>query len=84
MPDVKTAAELEANIKRMVGLQRDEPEQQPMRKPSPMTDNPAQDGEMSAFKKFVSFNINTFAVLYCFIMLHLLFYTCNFASLSSI
>ena len=55
MPEVKTAAELEANIKRMVGLHRDEPLPEP-RKFSPQPQQQS-DGEMSAFKKFVSSNV---------------------------
>ena len=57
MSDVKTAAELEANIKRMVGIQGDEPS--PNLEPRKISPQPQQkqpnDGEMSAFKKFVSF-----------------------------
>ena len=46
-PQVKTAEEIEANIKHLVGLQREEL-LEPPQKPQP-------EGEMSAFKKFVSF-----------------------------
>ena len=46
-PQVKTAEEIEANIKHLVGLQREELHEPPQ-KPQP-------EGEMSAFKKFVSF-----------------------------
>ena len=46
MSEVKTAEEIEANIKHMVGLQRDEPSEPP--------NQPQPEGEMSAFKKFVS------------------------------
>ena len=48
MSEVKTAEEIEANIKHLVGLQREELLEQPPQKPQP-------EGEMSAFKKFVSF-----------------------------
>ena len=47
MSEVKTAEEIEANIKHLVGLQREEP----MNEPKPPTH---PEGEMSAFKKFVS------------------------------
>ena len=67
MADVKTAAELEATIKQRIGLQR--PDEQPQSSTSsqlyahPRTISPpqsqpqqsAEPGEMSAFKKFVSF-----------------------------
>ena len=63
MAEVQTAAELEANIRQRIGLQRDE---QPSSSSShhanaaePRTRSPPQPqqpdvGEMSAFKKFVS------------------------------
>ena len=50
-PQVKTAEEIEANIKHLVGLQREELLEQPPQKPQP-------EGEMSAFKKFVSSNLH--------------------------
>ena len=43
--EAQTAEELEANIKHLVGIQREE-KQQPQQ--------PQPEGEMSAFKKFVS------------------------------
>ena len=51
MSEVKTAEEIEANIKHLVGLQREELLEQPPQKPQP-------EGEMSAFKKFVSSNLH--------------------------
>lgn len=69
MPDVKTAAELEANIKRMVGLQRDDnPSNNSHRKMSPPLQHQQhsdQAAEMSAFKKFVSVINDTFCVPFC-------------------
>lgn len=59
MPDVKTAAEVEANIKRMVGLQGD------VQNP-PQHKQQSDAGEMSAFKKFVS-NLNSFCFV-CFFL----------------
>ena len=62
MPEVKTAAELEATIKQRIGLPRDK--QQPPSsssnlmnaEPRNITPQPQQSdaSEMSAFKKFVS------------------------------
>ena len=48
MSEVKTAEEIEANIKHLVGLQREELLEQPPQKPQ------QPEGEMSAFTKFVS------------------------------
>ena len=63
MPEVKTAAELEATIKQRIGLPRDQPPQPQSSssnlmnaEPRNITPQPQQSdaSEMSAFKKFVS------------------------------
>jgi hypothetical protein len=60
MPEVKTAAELEATIKQRIGLPRDKQQPQPSNlmnaEPRNITPQPQQSdaSEMSAFKKFVS------------------------------
>ena len=64
MPEVKTAAELEATIKQRIGLPRDNKQQPPPSsssnlmnaEPRNITPQPQQSdaSEMSAFKKFVS------------------------------
>ena len=59
MPEVKTAAELEATIKQRIGLPRDKPQPQSSNlmnaEPRNITPQPQQSdaSEMSAFKKFV-------------------------------
>ena len=69
MPEVKTAAELEATIKQRIGLPRDK--QQPPSsssnlmnaEPRNITPQPQQSdaSEMSAFKKFVSICLLNFS-----------------------
>ena len=68
MEHAQTAEELEANIKHLVGIQE--------KQPQPPQQQPHQpEGEMSAFKKFVSFlYVHWFSV--CFVWFH---YLCMFS-----
>ena len=51
MEQAQTAEELEANIKHLVGIQE---KQQPQPQRQTQQQQPPPEGEMSAFKKFVS------------------------------
>ena len=85
MPEVKTAAELEATIKQRIGLPRDQPPQPQSSssnlmnaEPRNITPQPQQSdaSEMSAFKKFVSILFTKFEQNHLYVYVTVFVFAC--------